>query len=425
MSLFPRPANYYDEPFCNIYFQRGSKDRPKTNPFFENTKSVLDLNSCTVTLDSKKIDSAAINFTAFPDTVDFATQGVHEGVKVWVEMGYRYNGLSELGQPLSRIVFVGQLDRPNVTHGSDGNISISANAKALTQHMNVVKKTKTYKYLTRYILISSILIPYSKEFPTALIGFKDMAVIEKQVNQVNKTDFQFVLELARKWGCIFHQTVIGDKMGLVFTDGNFVGRKYIDSIEKSKFGANLHWRTGKRNLSSINFSGNTGGRKGTKVVQVDDKGKSKLVEAIEISGGENEGVWVLDQPKVRAYRKKHGWLNTAKLNTRPIPELLEHFYTKRVVKNPDTAHAPQREGKGTVLQGQGYLGHKAEFELVQGDVNVIPNMNAYFGGDIMARFKSTYATKAEEIPTGRPWHIFKVVYKWDSNGFNTAGTAGR
>ena len=52
-------------------------------------------------------------------------------------------------------------------------------------------------------------------------------------------------------------------------------------------------------------------------------------------------------------------------------------------------------------------------------------MNAYLGGDIMGRFKSKYASKLEKVPTGNPWQILKVVHKFDNNGFNTAGAAGK
>ena len=399
---------YLQDSFCEIYIEEKGG-----SPFLPASKELFDIIGCTITLDAKQINSAALTVQLSPDNADLELNAIHEGVTIYIRMGYRDIIIPPPFPPFDRIVFKGILERPKAAHMDNGNIRVDLRARAMAAKTNLEPITRTYIKLTRAAIIGLIIAPFlGGAVSVATILFESMIEIEPNLKQINQTAFQFLKELAKRWNCILHESIIAGKSTLFFVDNNEKGQKIIDTAALQPIGYELNWRASGKlkpaNLTQISFSGLAAAKQSQFAIEVDPTtGKTKQ-RSVTTGRGDDAKTWTLNESKVQIYIEKNGISQfTSLIRNAPQQTIRDTFWD--AVKS-----IPQSAGKGASppRPTMGSLGHKADFQLAQGDVFLEPNMTAILGGDIMGRYKNYN------------WRVMKVRHTWGSNGFHTSGKLG-
>jgi hypothetical protein len=399
---------YLQEPFCEIYVEEKGG-----TPFLPTSRERFNITGCTIMLDAKKINSAALTVQLSPDNADLELNAIHEGVTVYIRMGYRDIIFPPPLPPFDRIVFKGILERQKAAHMDNGNIRVDLRARAMAAKTNLGPVTRTYIKLTRAAIIGLVVAPFlGGPVAVATILFESMVTLEPNLKQINQTPFQFLKDLAKKWNCILHESVVAGKSTLFFVDNNEKGQKIIDSAALQPLGYELNWRDSgtlkPANLTQISFSGLAAAKQSQFAIKVDPVTGKTTSESVTVGEGDDATTWTLNESKVQAYIEQNGVVEfTSLIRNAPQQTIRDTFWD--AVKG-----IPQSAGKGASppRPTMGSQGHKAEFQLAQGDAFLEPNMTAILGGDIMGRYKNYN------------WRVMKVRHTWGPNGFQTAGTLG-
>lgn len=440
-----------DIPYCQVWIKNRS-GRPimvgdsvlKTGFFKKNDPLENTLTSVSVSLEDKKPNSAAITFI---DTMGVLDQGMHAGIPIYIKMGYssQPGTISGFGEPKSKLLFAGTMQRPSVAFNQDGTIAVSIKAKDKTDKMRYEKYAKTYQQMPRIAIVQQILSKYLDVLSGTVTKFENMNQMETRLSTPRMTDLERLYYLAARWGCTFDTRVneaTGTLMGF-FVDDNDDGDETMGTMDPSLSGKpayKMEWRDGLRNLKSIKFGGeaSSNNSKGGILRRADDGTQEVVENTVGATDPDDPSNWELDQSRVDAWLDAHPNSDIADFrritSTWPLPRLHAAFYRQKAVQiggTPQRSTAPDSQNPG--LGGTGY---KCEFELTRGDAFLCANTPVELGGHVYGQFMSRPNRGVFSVQVGNQvrtfrdgdvlyWRASKITHTFDSNGFHTKGTLKR
>lgn len=387
-----------DLPYCTVWISSRS-GKPNvigsslsgTGIFKKNDPAERSTISVTVNMEANKPNTLDISVL---DVTGLLEAGIHAGVRISVLMGYLGKGF---GEPLSKMVFLGVMQVPNVKFGSDGTIQLTIKANDNTDVMGYVKQTRTFTKMTRNAIVLKVLEKYSanENIGVPYIMFDSMYTVEPRIDQTRQSDLEFLYYLAAKWQCVFDTRTDDKKLLSVcyFVNGDASGGAKIGSMDSSLLGKGavykMDWRSGLQNVRSLNFSGDASGAKGPGGILERKDGKKLEVVATKIGGSTDEqdpSNWDLDSTKVDKWLKANNGktIDDFKILAFALPQSERHklFYNKKPAPMAGSPPSP------VTSAGLGTGGYTVDFELPYGDPFLAPNTPVSLGGDVYSMFKS-------------------------------------